>query len=151
MKRFKIKVGTIKTVTDFLQVLVKLGLRWSAERIIITAAFADSMPKVEESIEFVCATSAELGYSKGCTQEEIYEAGLVLGWKLCQASDGPEIIYHYRCPQSWNIAMEPIKDDEADLRIFIVKRDRRELYLMGASSSPGRFWPSDTCWVFRHV
>ncbi len=151
-----VRVGTLKSEVDYRRALGETdpigNISQRAGDIMSKPDFAASIPHVEEDVEFIIASNEELGYPKGCTRLQTYEAGLKLGWKLCLASDGPEIRRHY-LDQPMNewllVAMEPIADSVGDLRVFIVERDDGGAWLGSSYDGPGSVWDAGDRWVFR--
>ena len=151
-----VRVGTLKTEADFRRALAETDpvcniSQWAGD-IMSKPDFAANIPQVEEDIEFVYASNKELGYPKGCTRLQTYEAGLKLGWKLCLPSDGPEIRRHYlnQPMNEWLlVAMEPIKDSDGDLGLFRVGRGGGGAWLSGGCGRPGDVWVAGYRWLFR--
>jgi len=151
------RVGTLKNVAGYRQALGATDpvcniSKWAGD-ITGKRAFAASIPQVEEDVEFVCASNEELGYPNGATRFQSYEAGLKLGWKLCLASDGPEIRRHYLNQPlgEWKlIAMEPISDSDGDLKVFNIEHNDDGLWLNTNYDNPDNVWNASNHWVFRH-
>ncbi len=150
------KVGTLETEADFRRALMETNpvckvSPWASD-IMGKPDFAASIPRVKEEVEFVYASNKELDYQDGCTRLEAYEAGLRLGWKLCLASDGPEIRRHYLnqpIGERLMVAMELITDSAGRLRVFDVERYNDGLWLGSYNDYPNSVWSADHRWVFR--
>ena len=74
-------------------------------------------------IELVRVTVAELGFPDEATRDQIYNAGLKLGWQLCPAEVGPQLRLQY--PEQPNgewdlVAMYPIADSRGYLNRHLV-------------------------------
>ena len=103
-------------------------------------------------IELVRATVAELGFPRGATRAQIYEAGLKLGWQLCPPEVGPQLRLQY--PDQPNgewilVAMEPITDSRGRLEVFSVERNEDGRWLSGDHGCPDNVWGGYDRWAFR--
>jgi hypothetical protein len=103
-------------------------------------------------IELVQATVAELGFPRGATRAQIYEAGLKLGWQLCPPEVGPQLRLQY--PDQPNgewilVAMEPITASGGYLGVFDVVRGGDDRWLNGRNGRPGGVWIGGGRWAFR--
>lgn len=149
-----VRVGTLKTVAELRQAVIAADCQISgwADGIVNQPAFKAGIVQVEEDVEFIFASNAELGYPQGCTRAQTYEAGLKLGWKLCFPSDAIEIRRHYLDQPNGEyilIAMEPIADSDGCLSVFGVARLVGDRWLDASDSRPGRVWGAGARWAFR--
>lgn len=103
-------------------------------------------------IEVVEASNAELGYPGGCTVAQTYEAGLKLGWELCDHEVGPEyLLQDLDLPkgQYRRIAMKPIAVSGVNLRVFGVVHGGGGRDLDGCCGGPDDFYFGGRVWLFR--
>lgn len=103
--------------------------------------------------ELVAASNAELGYAKGCSVKQTFEAGVKLGWMLCSPEDAAQYLIQHGeelKEGEWMLfAMEPITDSYGNLLVFSVVRYEGFLWLSASFGHPGAYCSGSYRWVFR--
>lgn len=112
-------------------------------------AFTVASEKSE--LDLVIVSAAELGFPDCATRKEIYESAYSLGLDRCPPEAGPQLRrqYLYQPSGEWLLmAMEPIKDSDGDLRVFIIEHTGAGLWLRANHGRPGHVWNPVNRWVF---
>lgn len=143
----KLQLGVRKSSEEMRQALLAKGCQISnlggdiLNRITLVSAPME--------IEVIEATNAELGYPNGCTVAQTCEAGLKLGWELCEHEVGPECLLQDLDLPNGSVAMKPIADSDGRLRVFGVEHDDDGRWLSGYYGHPDYFYYGDDVWLFR--
>ena len=144
-----IEIGTFKSVGDLRKALRKSGEMISdwASNILNRI----SLSEIKQTLDLVVLSVAELGFPKGAELKDIYKAAEKHGLDLCPAEVGPQLRLQYpdQPAGEWLvIAMEPIKDSDGDLCLFIVEYDDADRWLRAYDGWPDRLWDADDRFVF---
>lgn len=146
----KLQLGECKSSEDMRKRLITKGCQfgsWGADILNHTTPVT-----IPIEIEVVEASNAELGYPGGCTVAQTFEAGLKLGWELCDHEVGPEyLLQDLDLPKGQNlrVAMKPITDSDGNLEVFCVARDDYGQKLGGDYGYPDYFYGGGNVWLFR--
>jgi len=147
-----IKLGTLKNADEFRKALKKNGLKigdWGND---ILGKPAFTVTSVEEEIQLVNLSVADLGFKDGANYGNICAKAKELGLELCPNEVGPQLRLQYKDQpkgEYLRIAMEPITDSDGYLFIFNVGRGGDGLWLNGVYGRSGRFWVANNRFVFR--
>jgi hypothetical protein len=149
-KIFKIiEIGTHKDMKSLRKALEESGARigdWASNILNKT-----KLSKSKQSLDLVVLSVKELGFPQGAELKYIYEAAKNLGLDLCPAEVGPQLHLQYPDQPSGEwlvIAMEPIKDSDGDLRLFLVERHGGDRWLLACHGIPGYHWLAGYRFVF---
>ncbi len=123
----------------------------------VTSHWADDLLKrtpcasKPTQVELVSLTAVELGFPKGATTRQVYKASKALGLDLCPAEVGPALRLAYPdqpVDEIRFIAMEPLRDIESNLKVFLVGRRRDRRFLSTSFFGPDIKSRGDKQWVF---
>lgn len=136
------------------QELKKSGVQVShwAKDLLNNRAF--TVAEQSERIELVSLTVAELGFPKGATTQEIFQAAAKLGFELCPAEVGPRLHAQADTEQTlgehFAVAMEPITDSDGVPDVFYLGRGGAVVpWLVAHYAWPDSWWDSLFRFVFR--
>lgn len=128
-----IKLGTgLKPAHDFRNDFKGNNLNVSdyAYSMLENSAFATASSETE--VDLVVVSVGELGFRNGARRDQIYGRAKEFGLELCPAEVGPQLRRQY-ADQPLNewllIGMEPIRDSDGALFVFLVERDGVGLWL----------------------
>ena len=147
-----IKLGTLKNADEFRKALKKNGLKigdWGND---ILGKPAFTVTSVEEEIQLVNLSVADLGFKDGANYGNICAKAKELGLELCPNEVGPQLRLQYKDQpkgEYLRIAMEPITDSDGRLSIFSVAHGDDGLWLHGFYGSSVGFWGARNRFVFR--
>ena len=109
----------------------------------------DPVALMQQIVDLVVVTVADLGLKTGATREQIYKRALERGYKLCSGKFAPFLRMQYEqpCGERLYIAMEPWCIAGIN-RIFCVAHGSEGYVFEALFSDPPYGWDSDTKWVF---
>ena len=147
-----IKLGTIKNADALRKALKKADFKigdWGND---ILGKPAFTVTSVEEEIQLVNLSVADLGFKDGANYGNICAKAKELGLELCPNEVGPQLRLQYKDQpkgEYLRIAMEPITDSDGRLLIFFVAHDVDGLWLFGNYGDSDSFWLAYYRFVFR--
>lgn len=118
-----IKLGTHKDVETLKADIEAKGVKISEWAKYALAQPSFTMAPQECTVDLVCMTLEEMGFTTQMPLRYIYARGKELGLKLCPAEVGPQLRLQYDNQEygEWcKIAMQPIEDNRSRARIFDV-------------------------------
>ena len=122
---------------------------WSAD---MMKQNAFTVVEQEQQIDLVNISVRELGFDRATHYDAICARAKELGLELCPPEVGPQLrLQHLDQPlDEWLcVAMEPIRDSDGDLGVFLVERDDDGLWLSSDYGRPDTLWLPDDRFVFR--
>jgi len=152
-----VELGTgLKTAKDFEKALKKDNREISdyAKDMLkeVEKEISESASYEKREIDLVEATPAELGFPKGGTLEQIYEAAKKHGLEKCPREAGPQSAIQYEDQPKGEyrlIGMDPVIDSGGGRRVFRVDRiDDGKRWLTPSYDRPGRVWFPGARFVF---
>lgn len=153
LKVFKtIKLGTgLKTAADFRRAIKDKGMKFgsSANNILGQPEFIVATEEIE--LDLIIVSASELGFKNGATREKIYDRVKELGLELCPVEVGPQLRLQYadQLTGEWLlIGMEPIRDPNSGLVVFLVAHDGVGLWIDSDVGDLDGVWNADNWWVF---
>ena len=144
-----IEIGTHKNVESLRKALKESGARigvWAEDILNKT-----ELSKYKRSLDLEVWSGKELGFHDGAQYQGICKAAESQGLDLCPAEAGPQLrLQHpYQPNGEWLvIAMEPIKNSDGVLDMFVVGRDGGDLWLSANCGHPDGHWYADSRFVF---
>ena len=146
-----IKIGTFKNAKELRKALKKNGFGISDKAKDILGKPAFIVAVVEEEIQLVNVSVADLGYKSGATYKDICAKAKELGLEFCPNEIGPQLRLQYKNQpkgEDLYIAMEPISDSGGDFRIFNVGHGGGDLWLGGSIGYSDIFCDANHHFVF---
>jgi len=140
-----------KNADGFREAIQAKGMKtgdWASD-IMNKPAFTVTKDKTE--INLVVVSVADLGFPKGATREQIYQAAIKRGYELCSPDVGSELRLQYedQSKDEWLvIGMEPIAASDGDLRLFYVERNGSGQWLGSCYGFPDVIWGAVSRFVF---
>ena len=113
---------------------------------------AFTVAQEEEQIDLVNVSVAELGFDQATRYDTICARAKERGLELCPSEVGLQLRLQYLDQPlgEWiRVAMEPIRDSDGELLIFLVGRIDDGLWLNGNYGKPGNLWGPNYRFVFR--
>jgi hypothetical protein len=145
MKTLKITTGTRVTVKDLEDAGCAVSGR--AKDILKKVKFS----KEKKTLNLVCLTPKELGFSNTPTIEELFKKGQEDGYELCPAEVGPllRLAYVDQPMNEWMcVVMKPITSSDGRPRVFSVERYSVASWLETRWTDPDYRWFLGTWFVF---
>ncbi len=145
-----IKLGTFKSWETLETVIERTGMELSEYAKAMTSKTAITLASQTTEAKLVVRKVMDLGFTEGAYYNDICARSKELKLELCPAEVGPQLRLQYKeQPQGeWLvIAMEPIADDEGDLRLFTVQH-LNGLCIDAFCGKPDYWWSATTRFVF---
>ena len=112
----------------------------------------DFTKSVEEKVESVKLSVAQLGFVEGATLRQILEKALQMGLLKCQPTDGPNLRVQYLDQPMGEVVwlgMDPITGSDGHPGIVYLRRSDSGLWLSAYYCNLGSFFSADNVFLFR--